>query len=239
MGTFHDTTDPLHGITVVAEAGDIVYVGRCHARENGTIVLLDVDQHSEGEDGKTNQEYLERAAKFGVWKKHEKLVLSADEVNSLVPLSEHFKRPGEPGAKPAVAEAEVTLEAAVAAPAPQALATLEPLTATAEAPIQLTDAAASEVVRLLSEENIDGQGLRLAVSGGGCSGLVYNVEFDQEKAGDIVVAFEGFKVFLDRKSTIYLRGVTLDHQKGLSGKGFQFHNPNASNTCGCGESFSV
>ena len=49
MGTFHDTKDPLHGITVVAAAGETVYVGRCHARENGHIVLLDVDQHSEGE----------------------------------------------------------------------------------------------------------------------------------------------------------------------------------------------
>jgi len=56
MGTFHDTADPLHGITVVAESGDTVYVGRCHARENGTIVMLDVDQHAEGEDGKTNAE---------------------------------------------------------------------------------------------------------------------------------------------------------------------------------------
>jgi len=186
MGTFHDTADPLHGITVVAESGDTVYVGRCHARENGTIVMLDVDQHAEGEDGKTNAEYLDRAAKFGVWKKHEQLVLVADEVQSLVPLSEHFKRPGDSVPAPAVA-AESPVEQSAETPAPQQLATLTPLATATEAPVQLTDAAAVEVRRLLAEEGIADQGLRLAVSGGGCSGLVYNVEFDQEKTGDIVV----------------------------------------------------
>jgi iron-sulfur cluster assembly protein len=55
----------------------------------------------------------------------------------------------------------------------------------------------------------------------------------------VVVACDGFDVLLDRKSTIYLRGVTLDHKAGLSGRGFVFHNPNATNTCGCGESFAV
>jgi iron-sulfur cluster assembly protein len=105
--------------------------------------------------------------------------------------------------------------------------------------VHLTAAAVTEVQRLLSTTETAGQSLRLAVSGGGCSGLVYKVEFDAPKAGDIVVPCDGFDVLLDRKSTIYLRGVTLDHQTGLSGRGFQFQNPNASNTCGCGESFSV
>ncbi len=232
MGTFHDTADPLHGITVVAEAGNTVYVGRCHARENGTILLLDVDQHTDGDDGKTNQEYLERAARFGVWKKHEKLTLNADDVTGLSPLSNHFRRPGQKTA-PAVE----TVTAAAPAPVVKELATLE--TGGVEAPVQLTEAAADEVRRLLVAESREGQGLRLAVSGGGCSGLVYKVEFDAQKEGDIVVACEGFDVLMDRKSTIYLRGVTLDHQQGLSGRGFQFNNPNASNTCGCGESFSV
>ncbi len=228
MGTFHDTTDPLHGITVVAETEDTVYVGRCHLRQNGQIVLLDVDQHREGEEGKTNQEYLDRAARFGVWKKHEKLVLTADEVKSLAPLSDHFRRPGDKGAPPAVTP-----------PLPMAREIAAPVDGPGEAPIQLTDEAVGEVRRLLAAEDIQGQGLRLAVSGGGCSGLVYKVEFDAKKDGDIVVPFEGFEVLMDRKSTIYLRGVILDHQQGLSGRGFQFNNPNASNTCGCGESFSV
>ena len=231
MGTFHDTADPLHGITVVAETGDTVYVGRCHLRENGQIVLLDVDQHDEGEDGKSNGEYLDRAARFGVWKKHERLVLAADEVSSLTPLSDHFRRSGDKAA-PAAA-------GTVAAPSPVVRETVEPAAGTPEAPVQLTDAAAAEVCRLLAVEGRTNEGLRLAVSGGGCSGLVYKVEFDTEQEGDIVVPFDGFNVLMDRKSTIYLRGIVLDHQQGLSGRGFQFNNPNASNTCGCGESFAV
>ncbi|RLB92360.1 MAG: hypothetical protein DRH76_11405 [Deltaproteobacteria bacterium] len=99
----------------------------------------------------------------------------------------------------------------------------------------MTDAAAAEVCRLLAVEGRTNEGLRLAVSGGGCSGLVYKVEFDTEQEGDIVVPFDGFNVLMDRKSTIYLRGIVLDHQQGLSGRGFQFNNPNASNTCGGGE----
>lgn len=225
MGTFHDTRDPLHGITVVATAGDSVYVGRCHARENDQIVLHDVDVHTEGEDGKTNREYLDRAARFGVWQKHQQLVLAAAEVSGLAPLSEYFRRPGE--------------AAAVSAPPPAPVAAAEPVAAPVSTPVQLTEAAVAEVRRLLADEDQTDKGLRLAVSGGGCSGLVYKVEFDNRQEGDTVVSCEGFDVLLDRKSLIYLRGITLDHQAGLSGRGFQFHNPNASNTCGCGESFSV
>lgn len=103
--------------------------------------------------------------------------------------------------------------------------------------IILTESAQQEVRRLIVEE---GQpGLRLGIKGGGCSGLSYMLEFTGEQEGDTVIDFEGFKVFLDRKSTIYLRGITLDHQSGLEGRGFVFHNPQASNTCGCGESFSL
>jgi len=234
MGTFHDTKDPLHGITVVAEAGQTVYVGRCHERENGQIVLLDVDEHTEGEEGRTNGEYLARAARFGVWKKHERLVLSAAEVTGLMPLAEYFKRPdGKVAPVPAVAS--IPTDSAPTAAASKA----EPVAPAAEKPVTLTEAAVSEVQRLLASEERAGQGLRLAVSGGGCSGLVYKVEFDTPREDDIVVPCEGFDVLLDRKSTIYLRGVVLDHQQGLAGRGFQFSNPNASNTCGCGESFSV
>jgi iron-sulfur cluster assembly protein len=103
--------------------------------------------------------------------------------------------------------------------------------------VELTDAAKTEVQRLIAEEGKPG--LRLAIKGGGCSGLSYQMEFTEEAEGDTVVEFEGFRVFLDRKSTIYLSGVTLDHQGGLEGRGFVFHNPQASNTCGCGESFSI
>ena len=103
--------------------------------------------------------------------------------------------------------------------------------------VHLTPAAQEEVRRLLIEE---GQpGLRLGIKGGGCSGLSYDLAFTAEQEGDTIIDFEGFKVFLDRKSTIYLSGITLDFQTGLEGRGFVFQNPQASNTCGCGESFTV
>ena len=107
----------------------------------------------------------------------------------------------------------------------------------AEAVIELTETARAEVCRLMQEQQQ--AGLRLGIKGGGCSGLSYLLEFTEERDGDTVVEFDDFRVFLDRKSTIYLRGVTLDYQGGLDGRGFVFHNPQASNTCGCGESFSL
>jgi len=104
--------------------------------------------------------------------------------------------------------------------------------------ISITPSAEAEVKRLLQNEN-EGTGLRLGIKGGGCSGLSYILDFTEEKEGDTVLTFDGFSVFLDRKSTIYLAGIRLDHQSGLSGRGFVFENPMAANTCGCGESFSL
>lgn len=231
MGTFHDTKDPLHGITIVAHMGATVHVGRCHERNDRTMVLLDADSHTQdeqgkGPDGRTNAEYLERVAKFGVWVKSERMILPSSEVDSIIPLSEYFRRPGQKAPQPEmVATEELKPMAAIATAGDQA--------------VSLTEAACSEVRKLLAAEEKPDQGLRLSVSGGGCSGMVYKVEFDQEKEGDIVIPFDGFSVLLDRKSTIYLRGIVLDHENGLGGKGFQFNNPNATNTCGCGESFSV
>ncbi len=103
--------------------------------------------------------------------------------------------------------------------------------------VELTQSAEDEVRRLLAE---GGQpGLRLGIKGGGCSGLSYRLEFTEQRDGDTVLEFAGFKVFLDPKSTLYLSGVTLDFQSGLQGRGFVFENPQASNSCGCGESFSL
>jgi iron-sulfur cluster assembly protein len=226
MGTFHDDKGELHGITVVAEAGDTVYVGRCDTIGPDGVVLLDCDQHAEGEDGRSNADWLQRAARFGVWKKHDRLVLPRAEVTAVTPLGD-FVRKGASASRPLAADTPAAAPAAAAA-APAA-----------DAPVTLTDGAKAEVRRLLETENRQGQGLRLGVAGGGCSGLVYKVEFDTRRDGDVVVACDGFDVLLDRKSTIYLRGVTLDHKAGLSGRGFVFHNPNATNTCGCGESFAV
>lgn len=227
MGTFHDDMGELHGITVVALSGDTVYVGRCHEMAAGRLQLLDVDQHTEGQDGRTNGEYLERAAKFGVWKKHDRLMLSMEDIQDVVPLGKYYQGAGGAVAKPTSS----------ARPAPEPSAPAPEVSD--EAPVILTADAVDEVKRLLGEEENRGQGLRLGVSGGGCSGLVYQVQFDGRKEGDLVIDHDGFVIYLDRKSIIYLRGVTLEFQKGLSGRGFQFRNPNASNTCGCGESFAV
>lgn len=105
--------------------------------------------------------------------------------------------------------------------------------------VELTDNALVEVQRLLQQEENAGMGLRLGVKGGGCSGLSYVLDFTESREGDTVIERDGVQIYLDRKSTIYLSGVVLDHQSGLSGKGFVFSNPMATNTCGCGESFSI
>ena len=81
---------------------------------------------------------------------------------------------------------------------------------------------------------------RVGVDGGGCSGLSYKLEFDHTiKEGDQVFEDKGIKIAVDKKSFLYLIGTELDYTGGLNGKGFVFINPNASRTCGCGESFSV
>lgn len=105
--------------------------------------------------------------------------------------------------------------------------------------VNLTDSACDEVRRLLTEPENLGKALRLGIKGGGCSGLTYVLEFTEPRDGDTKLPFGDFEVLLDRKSTIYLGGITLDHQSGLKGRGFVFHNPHAANTCGCGESFSL
>ena len=106
--------------------------------------------------------------------------------------------------------------------------------------VTLTAAAQEQVRALLAaEEDTDGVGLRLGIQGGGCSGLSYVLELSELEDKDTILEFKGFQVYLDPKSTIYLSGITLDYQAGLQGKGFVFQNPMASNTCGCGESFSL
>jgi iron-sulfur cluster assembly protein len=110
----------------------------------------------------------------------------------------------------------------------------------ANALVRITEKAKAEI-RTIFERDKKGHevGLRLGVIGGGCSGLSYQMEFSERRRDDSVIDCNGFTVLLDPKSTIYLKGITLDFQDGLQGKGFIFGNPNATNTCGCGESFSV
>jgi iron-sulfur cluster assembly protein len=107
--------------------------------------------------------------------------------------------------------------------------------------IQISDRALEEIRSILATESFEPEtGLRLGVVGGGCSGLSYHMELSSQKDNDNVISFDGgVRVLLDPKSAIYLKGVLLDFKDGLLDKGFVFKNPNATNTCGCGESFSL
>jgi len=106
--------------------------------------------------------------------------------------------------------------------------------------IKITDKAEAEISRIFAADNSNiGKGLRLAVIGGGCSGLQYKIEFSEKKEKDNIINLGEIEVLMDPKSSIYLKGIVLDFKDGLNGKGFVFENPNAKNTCGCGESFSV
>jgi len=106
--------------------------------------------------------------------------------------------------------------------------------------IKVTDQAKKKAISLMEEEGKEGFFIRVGVEGGGCSGLMYQLTFDNdEKEGDKAFEDNGMKVVVDRKSYLYLVGTTLDYSGGLNGKGFVFNNPNAERTCGCGESFSL
>ncbi|MFM7428859.1 MAG: HesB/IscA family protein [Flammeovirgaceae bacterium] len=107
--------------------------------------------------------------------------------------------------------------------------------------ISVTDKAKERITLLRQEEKRgDNENIRVSVKGGGCSGLMYDLGFDAEiKPVDQVFEDKGIRILVDKKSLLYLLGTTLDFSDGLNGKGFQFINPNASRTCGCGESFSV
>lgn len=107
--------------------------------------------------------------------------------------------------------------------------------------ITVTEAAKNRIIELLAEEKKDETYfLRVGVKGGGCSGLSYVLEFDnEEQEFDEIFEDKGIKIVCDRKSILYLFGTELDYSSGLNGKGFEFNNPNSSRTCGCGQSFSV
>ena len=105
--------------------------------------------------------------------------------------------------------------------------------------VVLTPKAVEMVKQALTEEGLTDHGLRVAVRGGGCSGLEYALDFEKDsRAGDTVLEFEGLRVFIDMASSTYLTGTVIDYVTGLNGAGFKFNNPNAKRTCGCGSSFS-
>ena len=109
--------------------------------------------------------------------------------------------------------------------------------------IYVSDKAKKKALQLMEEAGVAGDNsyfLRVGVVGGGCSGLSYKLDFDNEiKPMDQVFEDNGVKVVTDLKSFLYLVNTELDFSDGLNGKGFYFNNPNASRSCGCGESFAV
>lgn len=106
--------------------------------------------------------------------------------------------------------------------------------------VNLTPKALDRIRAMATKEKLGaGQGLRIAVVGGGCSGFQYQLNFDQQKEDDIVSEFDGFNVLVDAVSLPYIAGTTLDYVEGLHNAGFRFDNPRATRTCGCGSSFNV
>jgi iron-sulfur cluster insertion protein len=107
--------------------------------------------------------------------------------------------------------------------------------------IDLTPKAVEMVKKTRAKEGLgETYGLRISVTGGGCSGFQYSLGFDcEQQQGDTVVGFDGVRVLIDEVSLPYVAGTTLDYVEGLHGAGFKFNNPRAARTCGCGSSFSV
>jgi iron-sulfur cluster assembly protein len=107
--------------------------------------------------------------------------------------------------------------------------------------IQISETAARKIRTLMSKQGIHDGGLRVGVKGGGCSGLSYTFAWDREpRLGDQVFeGVDGAKIFVDRKSLLFLDGTVLDYDTNLVSKGFVFNNPNAKSTCGCGSSFGA
>jgi iron-sulfur cluster assembly protein len=106
--------------------------------------------------------------------------------------------------------------------------------------VTVSEGAAKKLNSLIEESGFKTPYVRVAVKGGGCSGLSYDLSFDtDQQTGDTLAENNGVKILIDNKSLLYLFGTELDFSDGLNGKGFQFINPNASRTCGCGESFAL
>ena len=106
--------------------------------------------------------------------------------------------------------------------------------------VTVSETAAKKLTSLIEESGFKTPFVRVAVKGGGCSGLSYDLSFDtDQQTGDTLAEDKGVQILIDMKSLLYLYGTELDFSDGLNGKGFQFINPNASRTCGCGESFAL
>jgi iron-sulfur cluster assembly protein len=107
-------------------------------------------------------------------------------------------------------------------------------------PIRLTEGAITQLKRIFEEQKVpENYGLRVGVKGGGCSGFSYVLGFDEPKEKDEVYSYGEFNILMEKSHGIYLIGMEVDWVEGLNNRGFQFNNPNASSTCGCGTSFSA
>jgi iron-sulfur cluster assembly accessory protein len=109
----------------------------------------------------------------------------------------------------------------------------------AQQTIEISENAAKKINAITAQQQKEGQGLRVKVVGGGCSGLSYKMDIDAPRDGDRVFERDNAKVLVDRKSFLYLRGTELDYSEDLMDSGFKLQNPNVKRTCGCGSSFSV
>ena len=110
----------------------------------------------------------------------------------------------------------------------------------AQLDLQISETAVTQIKHMLETKNLTGYGLRMGVKGGGCSGLTYDLNIENEtRTGDKIAEISGVKVFIDFKSYLYLRGTILEFSTDPLNGGFSFRNPNAKKTCGCGTSFSV
>lgn len=106
--------------------------------------------------------------------------------------------------------------------------------------ISFSESAIKEIKKIIKESNYENHYLRVGVSGGGCSGFNYELNFDEKfNDTDFLLKIKDFKVIVDRKSIIYLNGCNIDFVEDISKRGFIFNNPNATKTCGCNKSFSV
>lgn len=110
-----------------------------------------------------------------------------------------------------------------------------------EAPLSLTPKAVEMIKHTRQQEGLDAtDALRVAVSGGGCSGFQYALDFEKEqRPNDHVLDYDGLRVFVDPVSARYLQGTVIDYVLGMQGAGFKFNNPKAVGSCGCGSSFAV
>lgn len=109
-----------------------------------------------------------------------------------------------------------------------------------QTPILLTEGAIKQLNNIIKDQNIPSDyGLRVGVKGGGCSGFSYVLGFDEAKDTDDIYEINGIRVLMQKAHAIYLLGMEIDFLEGLNNRGFSFSNPNATDTCGCGTSFSA